>query len=95
MSTLDLQKAATALANEQCGDRSWSAKGDGVLPPSNSTGVTAPRYFVRFEMDRTQTKLPCSVTVVIDCAMIGSMAVMAHPAEGIMKGGFVIGSSVH
>ncbi|OAA70216.1 tyrosinase precursor [Akanthomyces lecanii RCEF 1005] len=79
-----LQKSATALINEKCGNQGWFSKRARV----------SSQYFARFEIDRTHVERPSTVAVFIDGTKAGDVTVMPQPPVGIMKGSFMIDSFV-
>lgn len=85
MSSTELQKGATALINERYGNQGWGSK----------RAHASSQFFARFEIDRTQVERPSTVAVFIDDTKAGDVSVMRHPAEGIMKGSFMIDAFVH
>ncbi|ATY59787.1 tyrosinase precursor [Cordyceps militaris] len=93
MSSTDLRRAATALINKKYGSNSSLTTNDDKKKPSET--VLESRYFVRFEIDRAHVERPCTVSVFFGGVKAGDVAVMAQPATGIMKGGFLIDDFVH
>ncbi|OAA56769.1 tyrosinase precursor [Cordyceps fumosorosea ARSEF 2679] len=80
----ELQRAATALINEAYGDGS-----QGTARRQDGSG-SRMQYFAHFEVDRAHVERPSTVTVFIEGVKAGDVTVMRQPANGILKGGFMI-----
>lgn len=96
MSSTELQGAATAYINERYGNRNFAKKRGARSASQQATGGgSTMQYFARFEVDRAHVERPATVAVYIDGTKAGDVAVMPQPAEGVMKGGFMIDDVVH
>lgn len=107
MSSADLQRSATSYINTHYGGDRNSARRSGEEAPAGwrrgagsarrhvARGGETMQYFVRLEIDREEVERPSIISVFMGDTKAGDVAVMAQPAEGVMKGSFAIDDFVH